>query len=87
MKNAKKPDDLNKNLSKIFEELKSTKVSKKLSNFLGEYSNFQSAQEIQQKYAIVSNKFETLFDYVNLENCQKLISDCNSLFQNVEVFF
>ena len=82
MKNIKKPAMIKKLLEQVLDELKASKISKKLVNFVEQIHTPGS----HQTFTFVMPKYESLYDYINEEKVSELILEAESLYQVVEVF-
>ena len=89
MQKIGKPEDAKKELDKILDELKITKVNKKLVNLMKDHTSKIKPYHddtMKSKQDLTAEKYETLFDFVNDENVSRLLSDANGRYQKLEVF-
>lgn len=85
MEKLPKPDIARKNIEKLFFELKMKRINAKLisivNKFVIDYGKDSKALQIKGK----TQKFETLYDFVNEENVNGLLKEAEDEYQAIEV--
>lgn len=73
MKKIRKPDNIRRTITWVFEELRSEKINQKL------------LELVKDNEDNIEKKYKTLFDFVNSESVDKLLEDATSSYQQLEV--